>query len=223
MKSVTELGLELIELEDQVLLVDKKSKGGKFYYVDNSLGKRIETAETRPSGDVFEIIASTKPLEGLPSLVIEDEVDENIKNRNFYKQIMNPYPIESYSYTAYEKGFIEGYNKSTEFYSNLKETYKFTEEDFREAVCEAWNSCEDNEDEETFTQVFNRIIQSLTKKELWLEVEYFYHSSKEFYGDEADWVKCDESQYNSIRSEIPKCPLKVELKVTNNQIKGIWK
>lgn len=31
----------------------------------------------------------------------------------------------------------------------------------REAIAEAWNSCEDNENNETFTQVFNRILQSL--------------------------------------------------------------
>jgi hypothetical protein len=33
-------------------------------------------------------------------------------------------------------------------------------------------------------------------------------SSKYYYGTEAGWVKCDESQYESIRKEIPTCPLK---------------
>ena len=44
-----------------------------------------------------------------------EEVDENKKNLYYYKQVMNPYPLEDYSYTAYEKGFIEGYQKSTNY------------------------------------------------------------------------------------------------------------
>jgi hypothetical protein len=48
---------------------------------------------------------------------------------------------------------------------------RFTEEDMREAIAEAWNSCEDNEDEETFTQALNRIVQSLSQHKSW-EVEY---------------------------------------------------
>lgn len=32
--------------------------------------------------------------------------------KNFLKQVKNPYPIESQSYTAWEKGFIEGFNSS---------------------------------------------------------------------------------------------------------------
>ncbi len=45
---------------------------------------------------------------------------------------------------------------------NVKAATKvYSEDDLREAIAEAWNSCEDNEDNETFTQVFNRIIQSI--------------------------------------------------------------
>jgi len=44
-----------------------------------------------------------------------EEVDENKKNLYYYKQVMNPYPVEEYSYTAYEKGFIEGYQESTKW------------------------------------------------------------------------------------------------------------
>jgi len=53
--------------------------------------------------------------------------------------------------------FKVGFNKAME----LNKDKVFTLEDMREAIAEAWNSCEDNEDEETFTQCFNRIIQSL--------------------------------------------------------------
>jgi hypothetical protein len=43
------------------------------------------------------------------------KVDENKKNLYYYKQAMNPYSAEEYSHTAYEKGFIEGYQKSTKW------------------------------------------------------------------------------------------------------------
>jgi len=43
------------------------------------------------------------------------EFDENKKNLYYYKQAMNPYSAEEYSHTAYEKGFIEGYQKSTKW------------------------------------------------------------------------------------------------------------
>jgi hypothetical protein len=43
------------------------------------------------------------------------EVDENKKNLYFKKQVMNPYLVEGYSYTAYEKGFREGYEESNKW------------------------------------------------------------------------------------------------------------
>jgi hypothetical protein len=41
-------------------------------------------------------------------------VDEDKKNLYYYKQVMNPYETGGQSYTAYEKGFIEGFNKAME-------------------------------------------------------------------------------------------------------------
>ena len=41
-------------------------------------------------------------------------VTGNDKDLFYQKQVMNPYPSESQSYTAYEKGFAEGYNKAKE-------------------------------------------------------------------------------------------------------------
>lgn len=35
-----------------------------------------------------------------------------IGTKNFLKQVNNPYPTESQSYTAWEKGFIEGFDSS---------------------------------------------------------------------------------------------------------------
>jgi hypothetical protein len=44
-----------------------------------------------------------------------DEVNDNRKNLYFKKQVMNPYAVEEYSHTAYEKGFIEGYEESNKY------------------------------------------------------------------------------------------------------------
>ncbi len=40
---------------------------------------------------------------------------------------------------------------------------RYSEEDMREAIAETWLSYEDNEDNETFTEVFNRILKTLNE------------------------------------------------------------
>ena len=57
-------------------------------------------------------------------------VDEDKKNLYYYKQVMNPYETGGQSYTAYEKGFIEGFNKAME----LNKDKSFTLEDLRTAM-----------------------------------------------------------------------------------------
>ena len=42
--------------------------------------------------------------------------------------------------------------------------------------------------------------------------QHQYHSSKEFYID-ADYVNCSEEQYESIKEEIPTCPLRILYKI----------
>lgn len=54
-----------------------------------------------------------------------------------------------------------------------------------------------------------------------VEMEYYYMSSKKFYGNDADWIKCSKDTFDSIKREIPSCPLKIEPKLTNNTIKII--
>ena len=57
-----------------------------------------------------------------------EKVDENKTNLYFKKQVMNPYPEEGYAYTAYEKGFIEGYEESTKWQQE-QDKNKYSEED----------------------------------------------------------------------------------------------
>lgn len=79
MKKTSELRLEVIQLEDQVLLVETKVGGGKLNdWVKLSIPKieRVEEWNQDLVGFCNKIIASTKPLEGLPLLVIEVERKE---------------------------------------------------------------------------------------------------------------------------------------------------
>lgn len=59
-------------------------------------------------------------------------------------------------------------------------------------------------------------------KDIEIEIEevYQYHSSKEFYGNDADWVTCSKSQFDSIKEEILSCPMKIltKPKLTNDFI-----
>lgn len=44
----------------------------------------------------------------------------------YQKQIMNPYSSDSQSYTAYEKGFIEGFEKAKENLYTEEQVIEFT-------------------------------------------------------------------------------------------------
>ena len=135
-------------------------------------------------------------LEGvdlLPPLKQEDDVDELAKE--YGESIGNKDGTSAFDYKR-------GYNKA-------KEKYKYTEEDIRMAVRDGSAMGEVNDEE--YEEYVKWIIQSLSQPKMPVafecEIEYFYMSSKEFYKD-ADWVKCDKAQYESIREEIPTCPLK---------------
>jgi hypothetical protein len=107
-----------------------------------------------------------------------DQIDFSILSEEEQKEI-GWFDVEklAYSFTDEERknesdgvklsfafsGFIVGFQKAQELLSDRR----FTLEDMREAIVESWNSCEDNENDETFTQVFNRIIQSLSQPKSW--------------------------------------------------------
>ena len=104
------------------------------------------------AGFTYEIIAyqpkNNAPkldLPLLPEIVVEDDV-EKLAWKHCKKVNSNV------GYHDFISGYNKGHKAATKIYS---------EKDLREAIAEAWNSCEDNEDNETFTQVFDRIIQSL--------------------------------------------------------------
>jgi hypothetical protein len=168
------------------LLVDKNRVYQTIGWAFNSNGVFwVSSSDRYPEG--YEFIASTKPLEGLPLLVIEDEV-ENLANQAEIEEYKDNDPYDQfYAGGDFYEGFKQGYNKS-------KETYKFTEEDMRKAISMARDYPAD-----VVGYQKDEIIQSLTKKELWIEVE--------------QW---------SLAENVTAKNQNV-LKISNNQIKAVWK
>ena len=206
-KRVSELGLEIIKLDDQVLLVDKLEHTNNRLILHQSINGKVnhfykgddidleDYNARRFLGLTFNVIASTKPLEGVPLLVIEDEV-QKMADERFPEDGVH----DNRMWQAV--GFVKGYNKA-------KETYKFTEEDLRKALWELgdvlFNNNQHGIKEGEPKIYFDGIIQSLTKKELWIEVEFKETKSAVFRENDA-------APYG-----------KYEPKITNNQIKAVWK
>lgn len=196
MKNIKKLGLELIQLTNQVLLVEKSVISVGDYITDSLrvwkwnddcslLGRR-------------KVISSTKPLEGLPLLVIEDEVDELIDQEMIkmgHETSRVRHPI-----------FGEDRQLAKAVYNKAKETYKFTEEDLRKAIDLA-RDCESDCGGVYFMEgTSEEIIQSLTQKELYVEVDCEY-------GDNCPSKGAYDKQY--LCKIIPR--------ITDNKIKSIWK
>jgi len=149
--------------------------------------------------ELSNLVESTTPIEKTLLLVIEDEVNEITKNEvpdRIYKTGVN--------YAANEQlGFKKGYNKA-------KETYKFTEEDLRgvfliglmENISGILN--ERKLDESEVESLFQKQLGAITKKELWIEVEETLEDNGQM----------DHTSYPTY-VKVPK--------ITNNQIKGVWK
>ena len=129
---------KLINKTGETRLCNKVTIDGFDYYVGDEiqLGANNVWVATKSRVFKFEInmavvksnmprivIATNNPNIDCPKVI--GEVNEIKKNLYFYKQVMNPYETGGQSYTVYEKGFIEGYNKS-------QETHPFSEEDMIE-------------------------------------------------------------------------------------------
>jgi hypothetical protein len=220
MKRIKELGLEVIELEEQVLLVNKNKKPNlNEWYLDRE-GFFPKKVKELNGGLIYHhlddednlyfdrtheimglIVASTKPLEGLLLLVIEDAVEKLAINSFGHKPSKEDNDILLSLGKGYVGGFKEGYNKA-------KSTYKFTEEDLRKAYGQGKHGGS--------TQIhleFDEFIQSLTKKELWVEVDDIGRTH---------YIKEDNNGFNDVTG-INFHKYEWIPKITNNQIKGIWK
>lgn len=198
MKNIKELGLELIELKDQVLLVTQNemiSPDDLVFESKDRLYSVTESTYTNPKEyGVYKILASTVKLrKGFPLLVIEDEVD----------QIADELISSSSNLDVkfVKEVWKNGYNKA-------KETYKFTEEDLRGiflmGLMENISSIlkERSLEKEEIIVLFQKYMQSLTKKELWVEVEL-------------DQINVNHKTGHEVNKVIPK--------ISQGKIKAIWK
>jgi hypothetical protein len=153
------------------------------------------------------------------NIIVEDDVEELAKESNLKRE----FPSRGYG----EDEFIEGYKAATKIY-NEEDLRKYTSilDDIQKDLADYQNEVGIGMmDDDQWQQLFiDRIIASVTSYEKlslkqpkikWFvaEMEYFYHSSKEFYSD-AGFIKCSKGQYEGIKKEIPTCPLKTELKTT---------
>ena len=188
MKKISELGLELIELEGDLLLVDDKK-----LIINGYIQRGTEKPVINKPDFWFDfgvpyknVIASTKPLEGLPLLVIEDEVEKLI-DEELIKMGHEQKRVRSLIYG-------EERELAKTLYYKAKETYKFTEEDLKTSIDASKHGYTDD-----------YIINYLTKKQLWVEVEFKETKSSVFREN-------DNAPYGIY-----------EPKITNNQIKGIYK
>lgn len=197
MKNISELGLELIELEDQVLLVDNLNPKVGGYLVDND-----QIYGPFDSNDPLidyrgNIIASTKPIEGLPLLVIEDE-SELLASQE--------YGFNSSSEAF--KNWKRGYNKA-------KETYKFTEEDMGDLI----EICIGLQEEWRLIKQIDAIqrFNKTHKKELWIDVEAHCIACDKYYNKS--------NRCKQVKGETSICYLRLDSipKIVNNQIKATYR
>lgn len=161
MKNIKELELDYIELEDQVLLVDiskdlRNVNDSKIWnYCPNSgmlfRGYQSHLDDRALEGKIkypHPVLTSTKQLEGLPLLVIED-IESTIKGNNHYK-------INDTTSQIALGGYIREYNEA-------RETYRYTEEDL-------WQAVELSKRGKDFYVIKN----FLNQKQLWIEAEIDY-------------------------------------------------
>jgi hypothetical protein len=105
---------------------------------------RLEALEWDLNYQIHVIDDMKKTLEDIKQTsktYSSEQVDENQRNLYFKKQVMNPYPVEDHSYSAYEKGFMEGYQEAVKLQSGKI----YSEEDMKLCYMQGWNRGKDGD------------------------------------------------------------------------------
>lgn len=215
---------KLIQTKDYLLLIDEEAEIKPDDYIIHGAVEGVIEANDEwhyrgEKDDYWNKVIAYYPLTKeakeldlplLPNPFREVDVEELSEKANGYAYYGKPLGGK---YLAFKEGFIEGYKaaQSKGQYS-LEDIISFAEyvgnyyADIHKPVIPT-------------EELLNSFIQSLSTqqlpKEFVPEYEYYYHSSKEFYKD-AKFEKCSKEQYESIRKEIPTCPVKTELKTMTN-------
>jgi len=126
-------------------------------------------------------------------------VDEDKKNLYYYKQVMNSYETGGQLYTAYEKGFIEGFNKAMELNKDKLFGVKEVVELCKILLSNPFEKCG-----KTYQELTDNYIQSL-QQPTEIEVEMIY--DRDCYSS-AGW--CDKLTMSQCIMCTPVYPLKDE-------------
>ena len=198
---------KLIHTPDYLLVVDDSEIKFKdrYFNEEDGIGLWQDAIPAYHKLNSKKIIAhlplnNSPILEGVDLLPpLEDEVEELAKSA-FTHPDFGKYKIGS---TAYYNGYKEGYNKAKEKYDDV---LKWIDDAI--LLNPYYNDSPRLKEGALMVKVK---LQSLSQPKMPVgfecEIEYFYMASRMFYKD-ADWVKCNKDQYESIREEIPTCPLK---------------
>jgi len=170
---------EIVETPDYLLAVsDETPIYPEPYFVSNSLGDRIENAETKPSGIIKKFIAHRPKgnapeldLPLLPEIVVEDDVEKLAKK---YVDDNYPHYTNLKEKAAAIEDVIWGYKAATKVYS---------EEDLRKAIDLARETLEYDEQHGWYsTMSEDEIIQSLknpkTPKWFVAEIDNYMHEGE---------------------------------------------
>ena len=124
--------------------------------------------------------------------------DEEIKEGDWFMSDFNSFPLHNIKELSEREGTL-GW-KQEDLKNNLK-IILTTDVDLIKDGVQAIN--------DEFLEWFEK---NPSCNEVEVKTQHQYHSSKEFYID-ADYVNCSEEQYESIKEEIPTCPLRILYKI----------
>lgn len=218
--------MKLIQTKDYLLLIDEEAKVGKYVWDKEHNYMRENVSRNNITDFDIEIIAYrplTKEAKELDLPLLPNPFDKQIDEVTHLKNLGHECFIQMKKLNP-SGGMKEFIRMAVEFgYKAAQQSKQFSLEDVKKAIDMAreeytWT----NQGREGSTEWYyskEQIIQSLSTQQLPSEFipeyEYYYHSSEEFYKD-AKFEKCSKEQYDSIKKEIPTCPVKVKLKTITN-------
>lgn len=149
-----------------------KRHSGTYRHINyiNKNCKRI-THSNKPFREFAPLTINDMGLAYIPLLKIEEAVYgysvEKMSRVKYRVQASGGGLYTEGKQDGLREGYVDGFNAHKE----LTKDKLFTLSQLNEAIAEAWNTCEDNEENETYSQAHKRIIQSLLPKTEW-DIEF---------------------------------------------------
>ena len=162
--------MKLIKLSDThyIIVDDSEIKEGDLvrWSKDFNVGQTVDSIN-KDWSEWKKITHSTEPLENVKTISLS-EVEEVIYGYSVEKMAKNEFPVDKYQqdWAFRRMGFVKGFKAHQE----LVKDKMFTVEDIRKAMFEVYKNGirSSKEGKESFSEISNRIIQSLLPKTEWL-------------------------------------------------------